>query len=462
MNTSIKLILLHLHVLSCVRHKVIQVRGYEGGDAVLDCPSQKGYESSPKYLRRVKNEQENPVEVIRSDGNAEWTHRGRVSLLDMKDKDIFTVTIRNLTLEDSNMYWCGVDVTCETCYIMSILEVAVNCESDCNGSVAVRGYEGGDAVINCPFHERYESIPKYLLKGDYIDGAEVIRSDGSSNWIHRGRISIQDMKDRKIFTVTIRNLIAEDTGTYWCGVAGKDYDLYDRTVSLEVVIQGTTPTLVIPEYTTGGSTATNKNTSGVLLFISASVAAVSILMIILVTGVLYMQRRQRRERPTEAPRHLASGRAEGGHSRKNVSQTADFEDPNTTQPDADYQSLNHNPSQPDAVYQSLNPNTIQPDAVYQSLNPNTTQPDAVYQSLNYNPTQPDAVYQSLNPNTIQPDAVYQSLNPNTTQPDAVYQSLNPNTTQPDAVYQSLNPNTTQPDAVYQSLFFNTSETAVMH
>ncbi|XP_041959432.1 CMRF35-like molecule 6 [Alosa sapidissima] len=176
MNTSIKLILLHFHVLSCVRHKVIQVRGYEGGDAVLDCPSKKGYESSPKYLRRVKNEQENPVEVIHSDGIAEWTHRGRVSLLDMKDKDIFTVTIHNLTLEDSNMYWCGVDVT---------------------------------------------------------------------------------------------------------------------------FIQGTTPTLVIPEYTTGGSTATNKNTSGVFISASVAAAAVSILMIILVTGVLYMQRRQRRERPTE-------------------------------------------------------------------------------------------------------------------------------------------------------------------
>ncbi|KAG5278052.1 hypothetical protein AALO_G00094660 [Alosa alosa] len=31
---------------------------------------------------------------------------------------------------------------------------------------------------------------------------------------------------------------------------------------------------------------------------------------------------------------------------------------------------------------NLNPNTTQPDAVYQSLNPNTMQPDPVYQTLN--------------------------------------------------------------------------------
>ncbi|KAL2086288.1 hypothetical protein ACEWY4_017347 [Coilia grayii] len=129
--------------------------------------------------------------------------------------------------------------------------------------------------------------------------------------------------------------------------------------------------------------------------------------------------------------------------------------PNTTQPDDDYQSLNPNTLQPEAVYQSLNPNTTQPDAVYESLNPNNTQPDVVYQSLNLNTTEPDAVYQTLNPNNTQPDDNYQSLNPNTTQPDEVYQSLNPNTTKHDD-YQSLNPNTIQPDPVYQTLSGNAS------
>ncbi|XP_076118353.1 CMRF35-like molecule 8 [Alosa pseudoharengus] len=92
-------------VLSCVRCE-ITVRGHEGGDAVINCPYQQGYESYPKYLLKGAKY---GVDVIWSDGKAEWTHRGRVSLQDKKDTNIFTVTIRDLTLEDAGIYGCGVD-----------------------------------------------------------------------------------------------------------------------------------------------------------------------------------------------------------------------------------------------------------------------------------------------------------------------------------------------------------------
>ncbi|XP_048105162.1 CMRF35-like molecule 1 [Alosa alosa] len=86
----------------------ITVRGHEGGNVVINCPSQKGYESHIKYL--LKGKYKGRVDVIRSDGQAEWTHRGRISLQNKKDRNIFTVTIRNLTLEDAGTYGCGVDI----------------------------------------------------------------------------------------------------------------------------------------------------------------------------------------------------------------------------------------------------------------------------------------------------------------------------------------------------------------
>ncbi|XP_041961043.1 uncharacterized protein LOC121719457 isoform X3 [Alosa sapidissima] len=107
MKTSIKFTLLSLAVLSCVSCKEITVRGYEDRDAVINCPSQKGYELYPKYL--LKGVYKYSVEMIRSDGQAEWTHRGRVSLQDKKDTNIFIVTIHNLTLEDAGTYECGAD-----------------------------------------------------------------------------------------------------------------------------------------------------------------------------------------------------------------------------------------------------------------------------------------------------------------------------------------------------------------
>ncbi|XP_076118386.1 uncharacterized protein LOC143099199 [Alosa pseudoharengus] len=106
MKTSIKFTLLSLTVLSCVSCNEITVRGHEEGDAVINCPSQKGYESYTKYL--LKGEVKDGVEIILSRKGKEWTHKERVSLQDKKRTHIFTVTIRNLTLEDAGIYWCGV------------------------------------------------------------------------------------------------------------------------------------------------------------------------------------------------------------------------------------------------------------------------------------------------------------------------------------------------------------------
>lgn len=91
-------------MLRCVRCEETTVRGYEGGNAVIDCPYGNGDDSRPKYLQRIEFDQE---VVIQSDGYAEWTHRERFSLQDKKDTKMFTVIIHYLTLEDAGSYWCG-------------------------------------------------------------------------------------------------------------------------------------------------------------------------------------------------------------------------------------------------------------------------------------------------------------------------------------------------------------------
>ena len=70
--------------------------------------------------------------------------------------------------------------------------------------------------------------PKYLQRGKFKDSVELIRSTGGSEWTHRGRVSLQDKKDRNIFTVTIHDLTLEDAGTYGCGVDNWGADFYTQ------------------------------------------------------------------------------------------------------------------------------------------------------------------------------------------------------------------------------------------
>ncbi|XP_062395813.1 CMRF35-like molecule 8 [Sardina pilchardus] len=133
----------------------------------------------------------------------------------------------------------------------------VSCED-----ITVNGNEGGNAVINCLSQKGYESYSKYLLKGEYKDRVDVIRSDGQAVLTHRGRVSLQDKKDTNKFIVTIRNLTIEDAGTYGCGVDKWFEDLY-TTVKLTVDRKPNKPTPAIPKVTVEVSTATLSNTVSV-------------------------------------------------------------------------------------------------------------------------------------------------------------------------------------------------------
>lgn len=84
--------------------------------------------------------------------------------------------------------------------------------------ILVSGNVGGKAVINCPSGGFKQSYQKYLLKGLFKNGVEVIRSDGYKTQTQKGRFSLHDKMDGSSFTVTIHNLTREDAGDYGCGV----------------------------------------------------------------------------------------------------------------------------------------------------------------------------------------------------------------------------------------------------
>ncbi|XP_071202689.1 CMRF35-like molecule 5 [Salvelinus alpinus] len=89
-----------------------------------------------------------------------------------------------------------------------------------SGVIINRETEGGDAHIQCHYDQGYETYQKYLSKGTYRDRVVVIQTQTHRHpaWTYKGRYSLYDDTERRVFTVTITNLVLEDSGTYWCGV----------------------------------------------------------------------------------------------------------------------------------------------------------------------------------------------------------------------------------------------------
>lgn len=83
-------------------------------------------------------------------------------------------------------------------------------------SIVKSGYVGRDVVINCPYPADSNGIVKYFYRQrDMSKCPEVISSWGPGP---NSRHDLVDDSSAQVFNVTIRNLTAEDTGMYWCGV----------------------------------------------------------------------------------------------------------------------------------------------------------------------------------------------------------------------------------------------------
>uniref|UniRef100_A0A9J7XHC6 Immunoglobulin domain-containing protein n=1 Tax=Cyprinus carpio carpio TaxID=630221 RepID=A0A9J7XHC6_CYPCA len=83
--------------------------------------------------------------------------------------------------------------------------------------IKVRGTEGGQVFLNCPYAEGYENSYKYFYKGRYQDNNLILKSDGGASSVSEGRFSLLDDHQKRLFTVTIRNLSLTDAGEYSCG-----------------------------------------------------------------------------------------------------------------------------------------------------------------------------------------------------------------------------------------------------
>ncbi|XP_023009203.2 polymeric immunoglobulin receptor-like [Maylandia zebra] len=131
---------------------------------------------------------------------------GKYSISDDKKEQIFTVTIKNLTNQNTD-YWCVVEINngpdCGQYFQLSVTSDTPSLYVD---HQKITGYIGENITIRC--HPSNSGEMKWCRLGRNCVTGSSGSIDGTTVTTH--------MRDPDVSTVTMTGLRSEDSGWYWC------------------------------------------------------------------------------------------------------------------------------------------------------------------------------------------------------------------------------------------------------
>ncbi|XP_062921370.1 polymeric immunoglobulin receptor-like [Mobula hypostoma] len=147
----------------------------------------------------------------------------------------------------------------------------------------VRGVVGRAVTIDCHYAPMYRSHTKYLCRMWDRQCTSSVNTNGTNE--QYGRMTIRDNTSQGIFTVTMENLVSNDTGLYRCGITTPgNHPVFD------VHLQVSDGSNHFSENTvTKSKTSTQRHTYMIVLSI------IGILLILLVVCLLCYLKRKNRE-----------------------------------------------------------------------------------------------------------------------------------------------------------------------
>ncbi|XP_039766938.1 polymeric immunoglobulin receptor-like [Ornithorhynchus anatinus] len=143
---------------------------------------------------------------------------GRVSIRDSPGNQTFTVTMENITAGDTDTYWCGIQRAENDLGA----QLRLNVSTDISSPKVVRINEGQSHLVHCRYEQHYRVNEKSWCRGAPWGNCQpVVSTSGHEREERNGYVSISDSPDNDTFTVTMENLAAGDTDTYWCRIGAE-------------------------------------------------------------------------------------------------------------------------------------------------------------------------------------------------------------------------------------------------
>ncbi|KAG8504692.1 CMRF35-like molecule 7 [Galemys pyrenaicus] len=86
------------------------VQGWERGSLTVECRYDPGYEANVKWWCRGASWKYCEI-LVQTTGSEQEVKRGHMSIRDHQKDRTFTVTMEELTMNDADTYWCGIERT---------------------------------------------------------------------------------------------------------------------------------------------------------------------------------------------------------------------------------------------------------------------------------------------------------------------------------------------------------------
>ncbi|XP_078403898.1 polymeric immunoglobulin receptor-like [Cetorhinus maximus] len=254
-----------------------EVNGKLGGSITINCrysvPSKRNYE---KYW--CKGEQRFSCAVIAGTLRTQQDRLNSLVIVDNQTSGMFSVTMKQLSLEDAGWYWCGITMLGKdemTSVKLNVLEAGLP------GLKQVNGTLGEPVTLNCNYQvSYYKHHEKYLCKGSERKSCIVIATTQKHNANSGERIIPMDNQTSGVFSVTMTELSTEDEGLYWCGI---DIIGYDSMIPLQLNVLAPLTTTILPNELQKIITLENESTSNFSIVLVVPVLGVLIVLILVAT-----------------------------------------------------------------------------------------------------------------------------------------------------------------------------------
>ncbi|XP_074541528.1 CMRF35-like molecule 8 [Halichoeres trimaculatus] len=188
------------------------------------------------------------------------------------------ISISEVSSEDQGIYWCGLRLESFRAGVRKI-------------NLKFKGIRvfTKDPAVGKPllyWCQYFEGDPesKFICKGDHPSECQtVISSNNKTN----GKFSMEDDTKKRNITITVRDVKAEDNGTYWCGAKNTHSIIIYHRLSMNVAPSPSTT----PASTTQSPPAATESLSvspvGSKVIIAVIVSVIGLLLLVLLSVLIY-------------------------------------------------------------------------------------------------------------------------------------------------------------------------------